>query len=157
MKIKVIKQIVRDKDGSEYDIISYKIKSIEKCCDDIINNPAIELSSQYDQYQNEEIYSVFLVHGYDNSDPYERYNSMDYNYFKINHCPFCGEKIEIEIIDEIYITEEYYRLKGESDKFHKKWCDCDSIKRKRELENLWREYDKKINEFYQSEGFEKIK
>ena len=97
------------------------------------------------------------MHGYDNSDPYERYNSMDYNYFQINHCPFCGEKIEIEIVEEVYVTEEYYNLVSERDKFHKKWCDCDSIKRKRELENLWREYDKKINEFYLSEGFEKIK
>ena len=156
MKIKVIKQIVKDKDGSEYDIISYKIKSIEKCCNSIVNNPTIELSSQPFDY-NKEIYGVFLVHGYDNSDPYEDYHSMDYDYYKIDFCPFCGEKIEIEIIEEIDVSEEYYNLKSERDEIHKKWTNCDSIKRKDELENTRRKLDKKINEFYLNEGFEKIK
>lgn len=156
MKIKVIKQIVRDKDCSEYDIVSYKIKSIEKCCDDIINNPAIELSSQPFDY-NEELYGVYLKQGYIDSIPYEDYDTMEYNYYKIDYCPFCDEKIEIEIIEEINVTDEYNRLKNERIKIHNNWTNCDSIKEKNKLECIRNEYDKKINEFYLSEGFEKIK
>ena len=71
-----------------------------------------------------------------------------YNY-PIQFCPHCGEKIEIEVVEEIYVSEEYNQLSKQRDELWKKCQKTDSKKKENELREQVRDLDNKINGFYE--------
>jgi hypothetical protein len=73
-------------------------------------------------------------------------------FYKLNYCPICGEKIEIEIVDNVDVTNEYEQLSKERNEIRKKCMKTDSKKKARELELQRRELDMKIESFYQTDS-----
>lgn len=119
------------------DDINYKILELEKCCDKLINSKNIDLyADYYDDYD----YSVNLIR---EERDYDEYSEFDYE--KIKFCPFCGELIIIEIVNEVDKTNEYKILKEERDISWKKCCKTDSKKKEGELRQRVWELDKNIN------------
>ena len=111
MKIQVIKRSF----STEYDtVISYKIVDVKYCCDEIKHLPNIDFYYHETENTNgigEETYScdlgIMLVNSVTYHDQW--YDSCDYTedyYYKLNYCPVCGEKIEVEVIDSIDLTKE---------------------------------------------------
>lgn len=153
MKIKVEKWII-DKDNN----VSFKIKSIEKCCDKITQSQNISINNEYcegDVYLDDNTYAVKLVRAEENCDPYDDYHDMNYYYEKIHYCPFCGESIEIEIVNTVDKTEEYKQLQADRDLLWDKCRKTDSKKKEDELRNQIRELDDKISCIYMSDDFGK--
>jgi hypothetical protein len=145
MKIKAEKWII------EKGVTSYKLKSIEKCCDKLINSKNICLNDKYiaDNIEGYR-YSVRLFRTEDLEE-----NWVDYHYETIEYCPFCGEPINIEIIDEVDKREECKLLIAERDRLWKKCCNTDSKKEASNLREQVSELDENIDKMYRSDDFER--
>lgn len=130
---------------------SYKILELTKCCDKITKSNVVTLTEDYESGDDTD-YSVKLadmrVQWFD-FDDWDEY----YLYEKISYCPFCGEKINIEIINTIDKTEEYLELKLQRDGFWAKANKTDSRKREARLREQTYELDKKINEMHINDNF----
>ncbi len=133
--------------------VFYKTLKIEKCCDRVITSENITLNNEYcenDTYSDDNEYAVKLVR---NEHEYDGYDETYYE--KIDYCPFCGEKIEIDIVNTVDKTEEYKTLREERDLLWKKCCKTDSKKTEYKLRNQVRDLDLKINKMLQSDDFVK--
>ena len=159
MKIKVEKWIT-----DEYDNVSYKIKEIHKCCDKLINSKNISANAEYcedehytgDNTYEDCSYSVKLVRKEEEGIPWEDYTETRFYYEKIGFCPFCGEKIEIEISDEVIDKqEEITQLEKEREETWDKCRKTDSKKKEQELQKRVRQLDNKINEIHMNDDFTK--
>lgn len=131
------------------DTCSYKVKSIKKCCDKILNNNLIDLVYDYDN-EDDTDYSVKLI---DRRYEYDVYDKGYYditNYENIDYCPFCGEKIEIEIGSVINKNKEYCELKNQRSSLYDKCNKTDSIRERDLLRERVRELDNKIDEFHKN-------
>ena len=151
MKIKVEKWIT-----DEYESESYKILSMEKCCDDLIISPNITINyeeNEKDHHQLDREYSVKLIRC--ECDVVDSYGYDKYYYESIKYCPHCGELIEIQIVSEINKIEERKKLRKERDILWKKCCGTDSKKEADILKQQVRELDDKLNYILTSDGFEK--
>jgi hypothetical protein len=153
MKIKVEKWIV---DGT----ISYKIVSIDKCCDKLVNSSLTSINTAYDRYQcydygNDNIYSVKLINIESTYDSEDRDYYNETNYEEIEFCPWCGEKIEIEIVNTINKTDEYKVLQQKRDILWGKCRKTDSKNKEQELLKQVRELDVEINDMLTSDDFTK--
>ena len=159
MKIQVI-----ERKFNAHDTIrkSYQIIDCEYCCEGIKELPSINFYFQHtentdnpleDELDWDQDLGVMLQNEvtYHEGWGYDDYGLTDYYYYKLNFCPICGEKIEVEIIDSIDVTEEYESLSKERDEVHKKWNRTDSIKKQNEYENKRRELDRKIEAFYHTD------
>ena len=126
---------------------SYKIKSLAKCCDEIINSDVVTLVEDYENGDDTD-YSVKLRnvnYEYDSyDDTYDDYTT----YESIKYCPFCGERIDIKIVEVIDKNEEYSKLAKLRDELWSKYTKTDSIKKSNKLQQEVRELDKKINEIH---------
>ena len=143
MKIEVSKWVFDDAH-------SYKIKSLTKCCDEIINSDVVTLVEDYENGDDTD-YSVKLREAnyeYDSyDDTYDDYTT----YESIKHCPFCGERIDIEIVEIIDKNEEYSKLTQLRDELWNKYKKTDSIKKSNKLQQEVRELDRKINEIHMND------
>ena len=159
MKIKVIERKFKSHDSYSS---SYKIDSCEYCCEGIKKLPSVNFFFEDTENTNNPIENdygygkdlgVMLENEvtYHDGWGYDDYGFTEYYYYKLNFCPICGEKIEVEVIDSIDVTEEYESLSKERDEVHKKWNRTDSIKKQNEYENKRRELDRKIEELYHTD------
>ena len=134
---------------------SYKICDCKYCCDGIkrlpninfyfkeANNTDNPIEDDYGYGQDLGVMLEEVTEYHDWGDTFtEEY------YYKLNYCPICGEKIEVEIVDNVEVTNEYERLSKERDEVHKKWIKTDSIKKKNELQSKRQELDREIESFY---------
>lgn len=131
---------------------SYKILELTKCCDKITKSNVITLR---DEYENDDDldYSVKLRDVNYEYDNYDR-DYYDYTtYESIQYCPFCGEKIDIEIVNTIDKTEEYLELKQDRSELWEKCRKTDSKKKESQLREEIYELDRKINEFHINDNF----
>jgi hypothetical protein len=147
MEVRVEKWIVDD-------CVSYKILDIDKCCDRLINSKNINLNNEFDEndiYAIDDRYSIKITR----SEFIDEDFGDTYFYETINYCPWCGSRIDIEIINTIDKTEEYKQLKTERDILWKKVCKTDSRKKESEIREQIRELDKKMNYMLSSDDFEK--
>lgn len=87
----------------------YKILSIDKCCDKILRNSSINLYNAYIDSPKNIHEPIVSIRQYQST--YEC--DFDY-YYKMNFCPFCGEKIDIKIDSVENVTEEYEKSRKES-------------------------------------------
>jgi hypothetical protein len=156
MKIQVVEQTINK---GKY----HKYLPLEYCCERLKHTKYIEMTDQlisfcsvcnvenrYDCESkcNPEEKNIGLAFYYDDTyqEPWEDFYVTDTYYIPLDYCPFCGEKIEVEVVKREDITEEYLNAKREYEKVHDKWAKCDSIKRRNALEEEWRQLSDKMDE-----------
>lgn len=148
MKIQVIQ---REFNGTK----SYKICDCKYCCEGIKKLPNIDFEFEdtentdnpiEDKYEYGQDLGVMLrneITSYSWGDEFtEEY------YYKLNYCPICGEKIEIEIVDNIDVSGEYERLTKERDEVNNKCRKTDSKKKEQEYLHRRQELDREIESLY---------
>ena len=118
MKIKVLERKFKTEHGYSR---SYQIIDCIYCCDGIKKLPNVDFYFETTENTDNNIdngcgngqnLGIMLKNDVTYYDPYE-YNDYGYSedyFYKFNYCPICGEKIDVEIIDSIDITDEYNLL-----------------------------------------------
>ena len=163
MKIKVVKQIRNFNDGyDDVQSVSYKTLSFDYCCSELKNHKHIDLlHEEIDkcrncypgpdgcnecsyEYESGKVLGMMFIYDDTYPEPWEDYYTTDTDYTILSYCPFCGEKIEVEVVKEINITDEYNNLEEKSEAAYKKWIKCNSVKRRATLENEYRELSNKL-------------
>ena len=138
MNVEIIKQNLGDE-------VSYKYKPMSFCCHELARNPVIELvAGEYDVTENYISEPQFCIADYDEWTEWEEDFKQD-NYYPIKYCPFCGEKIETEIIREEDVSDEYARLERERDILCKGARVTDSKSKEEDLRKKVRELEDKLN------------
>ena len=148
MKIELIRQRFNDTRG-------YKYKPFTHCCDKIKDNPRIVFSDKVELDSNnldgclddECTFPAFAIWHSETVGSWGDEWENDY-YYKITHCPFCGEPIEISVVGEEDVEEYYKSLKAKRDELWKKHNKTDSKKRSQELYEQVRKLDDQINWLY---------
>ena len=136
---------------------TYKYKSFKYCCEAIQNNKNIIFTGE--DLVFDEVFGLDPSDYNESTIPQfctsytETFNSWGDEFentdnYPIQFCPHCGEKIEIEVVDEIDVSEEYDQLSKQRDELWKKCQKTDSKKKENELREQVRELDNKINGFY---------
>lgn len=139
MKIKVEKLII-DKENEEY---SYHIVDINKCCDKLINSSIIVFGTNSgDAYSASMYQELECDFGY------------DYINEEIQYCPFCGKKIEIEIVNTIDKEDDYNRLYDSIKDLLRKRNSCDSIRKRDEIQQEICSINQKIQEMIINDSIE---
>ena len=82
-------------------------------------------------------------------EPWEDGYITDYRYYPIDYCPHCGQPIEIEIIKEEVVTDQYKRLVEQKNAIYKKMKSTDSKKKERELSKEVCLITQKLNNMYE--------
>ena len=150
MKIELIKLKFND-------TYAYKYKPFKHCCEAIQNNKNIIFTGEdivFDEMfgldtsdYDESVIPQFCTSYTETFNSYEDEFENIYNY-PIQFCPHCSEKIEIEVVDEIDVSEEYNQLSKQRDELWKKCQKTDSKKKENELREQVRDLDNRINGFY---------
>lgn len=112
----------------------YKYKPIKWCCDEIKNNP-MTLFTKDDlvriegwDYQKHPQMCLNFDYVVDYEDNYE----ITKNY-PIKYCPWCGEKIDINVVDELDMISRERKIFNELEKLHEKRNKSDSISERTRL------------------------
>ena len=145
MKIELIKLKFNDTH-------SYKYKPFKHCCDEIQNDKAIiftdeDLIYSDDCWDDERYIPRFCTSYTEVITSYEDEFVQTDNY-PIQFCPHCGEKIGIEVVDEIDVSEKYDELTKQRIELRKKCQRTDSKKEEYDLRKQVRKLDDQINDFY---------
>lgn len=166
MKIEVIKQIVDDTE-------IYKIKKMEYCCQKLKRNPMIKLFNEYienaychhcnvpddfdckdcelqeeaDEYGKR--LSMMIQEKDTYPEPWEDGYITDYRYYPIQYCPHCGKPIEIEIVKEEDVTDQYRNLIKQRNIIQNKIRSTDSKKKEEELRKESNIIAKKLDTLYE--------
>jgi hypothetical protein len=138
MFVEVVKQNFRDSRG-------YKVLHKDWCCEELKNNPTIDL---YDEYFDDEIdLPQMAIHEAVTEYSYEDEFTEDY-FYPIKFCPFCGKAIRIIVAKEEDVTEEFNRLVEQREALYKKYINIRGIKKRIELRDKLDGLDMDINYFY---------
>ena len=138
MKIEIVKQNF----GEES---SYKYKPMSFCCEELEKNPLINLIvDEYDDDVNYIFDPQLCITDHDTWTEWGEDFEQD-NYYPIKFCPFCGEKIETEIVKEENVSDEYARLERERDILCKGARVTDSKSKEENLRKKIRELDEKLD------------
>lgn len=148
MNIDVVRIHFKDKGCDEY---SYKYLPFEYCCDRLKNFDYIEFNAEYDRSdpnaycdENDNIIPGFSI-TFEEPVAWEDYN--DTVYYRIDCCPFCGQKININIVREEDRTGQYAAMKHLSEVKNELSLKTDSKSEYYKLFSEIREIDQEINEF----------
>ncbi len=136
MKVELIKQFLGD-------MFSYKIKTMDWCCEDLEKNPVINLV-----IDDEEVPIMGLEEEYE----LDSEGWTDLLYYPIKFCPFCGKPIEIAIAGEEDVSEEYKALQDERERLWKKIVNTDSKKKELELRKEVNRLDAEISKYHGLRG-----
>lgn len=138
MKVEIIKQNLGDE-------VSYKYKPMSFCCHELARNPLIELvAGEYDVTENYISEPQFCIADYEEWTEWGEEFYRD-DYYPIKFCPFCGEKIETEIIREEDVSDEYAQLERERDILCKGARVTDSKSKEEDLRRKVRELENKLD------------
>lgn len=124
-----------------YDI-GYKILDIDWCCNRLKDNPIIDLTSEYSL----EIPQMQIIHSTICRDWEDEWEEQ--TFYPITYCPFCGEPIEIEIIDTEDVSETYDQLTQQIKELRNKKARTDSINKMNALDLQIQDLYKKIDYFH---------
>lgn len=158
MKINVIQ---REFEENGFRQRSYKISDCKWCCEGIKKLPNIDLyyevaentNNPIDEYGVAMDMGIMMLKEETTYDPWEP--GLDYTneyFYKLNYCPVCGEKIDIEIIDSIDVSKELNELNEQRNIICKKRRRTDSIKKKAEYQKEESRLDKLISSYYQTDS-----
>lgn len=147
MNIDLIKIHLKDKDFGE--ISTYKYLPFEYCCEKLKNFEHVSLEDEVysinlndEEDENENIIPRFFFHC-EESQPWEE-NTWS-TYYKIDYCPFCGEKINVSVVDNIDRSELYTKLQNYFDALKNAAEETDSVKTKKRIEKEMIDIHRKIN------------
>ena len=140
MKVELIKQVFNDSKG-------YKIKSIDWCCDELKNNPLINLEDKYCKGKDKNDVPAVMIKSTEMVMLYDEEWEEDV-YYLIKVCPFCGEPIEISVVREEDVSEQYNNFEKQRDELYLKHSMTDSKKEEKELRYKITELDRKIEWFH---------
>lgn len=126
----------------------YKYKPIKWCCNEMRNNPVTLFTNddlmRIEDWDYQEHPQMCLNYDYvvqDYEDDYE----MTENY-PIKYCPWCGEKIEINVVDKLDMVTREHEIMDKFEKLREKINKSDSISERirlsRKEESLRKEIDK---------------
>lgn len=151
MNIDIVKIHFKDKELGEHS--TYKYLPFEYCCNALKNFEHIDICDDYDSFGWGEIYDTdndIVPHfalRIEEPQPWED-GTWPY-YYTINYCPFCGEKININLKDEIDKSKLYTALVNSRDAFKEAFNETDSVKTQKRLEEKIREVTRKINDMWE--------
>ena len=152
MKIELIRQKFNSTRG-------YKYKPFSWCCNKIQDNPRVVFSDEVyteDTIDDECTFPAFALCHTEVYRDWEDEYEQD-TYYKINHCPFCGEPIEISVVGEEDVDDYYKSLSKQREELWKKYNKTDSKKKAQELYEQVHELDSQINWLYQLAEYENVK
>lgn len=147
MKIKLIRLKINDTH-------SYKYKPFTYCCDEIQNDKAIvftgeDINDICGEYEDDGVCVPQFCTSYTETvGSWEDEWEQTYNY-PIQFCPHCGEKIEISVVEEIDVSDEYNGLTKKRKELWEKCQRTDSKKKESELREQVGKLDNQINDFYE--------
>lgn len=133
----------------------YKYKPFKWCCEEMKNNPVTLFTDEdlvavngfdYPNHPHMCLNYVEIIQDYD--DEYEYIQN-----YPIQYCPWCGEKIEVDVVNELDMTIKEREVMNKLEKLHEKINKSDSIKERTRLsgeeELLRNEVDKMyyLNEY----------
>ena len=148
MDIEIEKWTINDE---EWEInVSHKIVAVTKCCEDILDEDYLVLTSK-DDYGTNIGYGFKLIRteqGYD--------DDVEYYYKDIKYCPFCGKLINIIIDDTIDYTDSHKRVIEQREELYKKRNKSDSIKNRNKFDIEIKEVDKRISYIWKDTGIEEL-
>lgn len=129
----------------------YKYKSFKYCCAKIRDNPCIVFTNEdiIEEDNDSSVWNIpkFCIREEMMEDDWE--DTFQYtNNFPINFCPFCGEKIEISIAEELDVSEKFNELSEKHKKLRDESRRTDSRRKARKLEDEFIELGRKIDGFY---------
>lgn len=138
--------------------ISYKIdKSSTLCCSQLTNNlDMIDFHQGFIENltneEEQELDDSFYAYGICIKHVQYVYDDKDIFLYKINNCPFCGEKIELNIVETKNVTKAYNEIEKKSNDLYYKANHTDSKKEEVELRKLAKIESDKLNSFYGSDS-----
>lgn len=134
--------------SSYHDSISCKITGINWCCSHMkaCNEIRFDIGEYVQEINAEDAEKPCLIFYREEED------ECGVTKFKtrINHCPFCGEKIEIIIVNEIDKTEDYKNAGKEIEALKLCIKNTDSKREEEMLRNKIRSIEKMTNEWWES-------
>lgn len=123
--------------------VAYKYFKPKYCCNMLQTNPTIEIANEYPNnyscctecesenskydISNNETFGLFLTENVKTTDWEDTF--LDTYYYPIKYCPFCGEKIEIEMLGSIDKTKEAEKIDSMIKELKEKIASCDSKKK----------------------------
>lgn len=146
MNINVVK--IRFKFQNNIDEYTYKYYPFQYCCEQLKDYPAIEFDTELDDSLNENWEDVVPRFSIMREEPVVWEDYTDTIYTKINYCPFCGQKININIVGEEDWTARYASLEAEKDAKKAKMNKTDSKTESARLEKEIGEINYKLNGMY---------
>lgn len=131
---------------------SYKYKPIKYCCRGIMRHPIVIANEDlWDQdegyYGTDDTPKVCFsetVHRQDWDDDWDETRN-----YVINYCPYCGEKIELAVVEEKDCDELYQEMTKLREKKWAEYNKTDSKKKAEKLRHEVAELDNKINGLYE--------
>lgn len=84
------------------------------------------------------------------------YNDTQDEYYPIHYCPHCGEKIDVNTVESIDVTEIYRKLESKINELSKEYNQTDSKKKSRKLQDQIRNLDRKMNDFYEISEYKPV-
>lgn len=142
MKIELIKLKFNDR-------WSYKYKPFKFCCRGIENNESI-VFADHDLVDSDTI-QIYGTHPIPQICISETYFDDGYEFTRnhpILYCPYCGEKIEINVVNEIDVSERFGELVKERNTLSRICRKTDSKKEEEKLNKKITEISNQINKFY---------
>lgn len=148
MNIDVVRIHFKDEGCDEY---AYKYLPFEYCCDRLKNFEHIKFNDEYD-YSDPNVYcddSGNIIPGFSFcvEEPVAWENYTDTAYHRINYCPFCGQKININVVREEDRTGQYAVMKYLREVKNELSLKTDSKSEYYKLLSEMREIDQETNEF----------
>lgn len=133
-------------------IHSYKYKPFKYCCDEIQNDKTIvftgeDLVHSEDCWDDERYVPRFCTSHTEFITSWEDEWEQTDNY-PIKFCPYCGEMIEIAVVEEIDVSEKYKELSKQRKELWEKCQRTDSKKKEYELREQVGKLDDQIDSFY---------
>lgn len=149
MNIDVVRIHYQDKDG--WDNYSYKYIPFKYCCDKLKDFEYIKFNDEYNyndpnEYLDEEgnVVPGFSI-TFEEPVAWEDYTEPVYH--RINYCPFCGQKININVVREEDRTGQYAVMEYLREVKNELRLKTDSKSECCKLLSEMREIDQEINEF----------
>lgn len=148
MNIEIEKWVINDR---EWEVnVAHKIVAVTKCCDDILDEDYLILTSK-DNYGTNMGYGFKLIRTEQEYD-----GNVEYYYKDIKCCPFCGKPINVIVDDTIDYTDSYKRLTEKQEELYKKRNKSDSIKNRNKFDIEIKEVDKRVSYIWNDDGIKAL-
>lgn len=151
MNIDIVRIHFKDKELGEQS--AYKYLPYEYCCDKLKGFSRIFLCNELDSMDTNNGIDEDgnLIPGFslcvDEEEPWEE-GTWAY-YYRIDYCPFCGEKININVVNDVDKSELYTKLENCYKAFKEAAEETDSVKTKNRLEEEIEQVRRKMTDMWE--------